>query len=425
MDEIKIRKRRSLREVLPKKGESSSTPVTTEGERIYSPAVAKRSLMPRFLLWFLLLALLIFLFIVLSTWLTRLTFIITPRQATVEMSEYELIAYEVNLADDDSLSFSLITNEIIEREPVTASSRQSVTEKASGQIIVYNEFEANPQKLIARTRFESPDGKIYRIAEPITIPGYTQDDDQIVPGSVEATVYAEEAGEEYNIGLVDFTIPGFENTARYDKVYAKSKTSMVGGFVGEKPVVSEVDKTQAEDILDNRLTPFLDEDLPMAVPSNFVLFPDFTFKYFESPVIRESENGSLTMEKKLVQVGAMFNLDELAKVLAREFVADSYRNEEIEILNPEDLEVSLIGRDRLNPEQLDELTVILSGSINLAWKVDQDRLANELRSLHQQEMADILTNWPAIERARTKFLPPWIRTAPKNPDKIKIKLELN
>ncbi len=424
MDEIKIKKRRSLKEILPKSGEPKPV-LTIESDRVYSPSVAKRSLTPRLLLWFLSSALLIFIFLVLSTWLTRLTFIVIPRQVTAQISEYEIVAYEVNLASDDSLSFRLITDEIVERQPVTASSRQSVADKAKGQIIVYNNFESSPQRLVAQTRFESPDGKIYRIVEPLTIPGYTEDNGQIIPGSVETTVYAEEAGEEYNLGLADFTIPGFKNSPRFDKIYARSKTPITGGFVGEKPVVSDTDKSQAEAILDNQLTPFLDENLTMSVPSGFILFPGFTFKYFESPMIRENDDGSLVMEKKLVQAGVIFNLDELAKVLAREFATSNYRNEEITILNPEDLEVSLVGRDRLDPKRLDELTMILNGSIKLVWKIDQDRLADKLKSLNQQEMADILTDFPAIERARTRFLPPWIRTAPKNPDKIKIKLELN
>jgi hypothetical protein len=377
------------------------------------------------LLWFLVLVLLVFLFIVLSTWFGRLTFIITPRQATAQMMEYEITAYEVSLAADDVLSFSLISNEVVEREPVTASRRQSVADKASGQITVYNSFESHPQKLIAQTRFEAPDGKIYRIIEPLTIPGYTKDGDQIVPGSVDVTVYADKAGEDYNIGLIDFTIPGFKNSDRYDKIYARSKTLMTGGFIGEKPVVSEVDKTQAEEVLNDRLTPLIDENLPMAVPPDFILFPGFTFKYFESPIIREDDDGNLMMEKKLVQIGVIFDLDELSKVLAREFATNRYRGEEIEILNPDGIEASLVGRDRLDPKQLDELTMVLNGSINLIWKIDQDRLADELKSLNQQEMADILVDFPAIERARTKFLPPWIRTAPQNPNKIKIKLNLN
>ena len=43
--------------------------------------------------------------------------------------------------------------------------------KASGQIIVYNAYNDNNQKLIKNTRFETPDGKIYRIQASIIVPG--------------------------------------------------------------------------------------------------------------------------------------------------------------------------------------------------------------------------------------------------------------
>ena len=46
--------------------------------------------------------------------------------------------------------------------------------KSSGKIIVYNNFSSEPQRLIIRTRFESPEGLVYRIPESIVVPGKTE-----------------------------------------------------------------------------------------------------------------------------------------------------------------------------------------------------------------------------------------------------------
>jgi len=60
-----------------------------------------------------------------------------------------------------------------------------------------------------------------------------------VPGSIEVTVYADEPLSKYNIGLTDFTVPGFKGAPQFETFYARSKTPMTGGFTGMEPVVEE------------------------------------------------------------------------------------------------------------------------------------------------------------------------------------------
>src|SRR6185369_16142505 len=48
---------------------------------------------------------------------------------------------------------------------------QGSAQKARGNVTIYNEFSAEPQSLVATTRFESTDGKIFRLIEGVTVPG--------------------------------------------------------------------------------------------------------------------------------------------------------------------------------------------------------------------------------------------------------------
>ena len=126
------------------------------------------------------------------------------------------------------LSFEVMQLNAEESGLVTATGISSGGQKASGKITVYNNYGSAPQKLITNTRFQTKDGKIYRIKGAISVPGM---------GMTEATVYADQAGEEYNIVPTEFTLPGLKGGARFEKVFAKSKTAMSGGSSGNARVV--------------------------------------------------------------------------------------------------------------------------------------------------------------------------------------------
>lgn len=90
--------------------------------------------------------------------------------------------------------------------------------KAHGVITIKNEG-ANPQPLVATTRFLSADGILFRAITGVTVPA---------GGAVEVTVAADKVGPGSDIGPGKFTIPGLNVTAQ-KIVYGESAQSMVGG----------------------------------------------------------------------------------------------------------------------------------------------------------------------------------------------------
>ena len=104
---------------------------------------------------------------------------------------------------------------------VTAESTITANDPAQGTITVYS-TETKAQDLINNTRFETPSGLIFRIHAPITVPPATSSG----PGSVTATVYADQPGASYNVAATSFTVPGLQNTPEYTEVTAKSTTAM-------------------------------------------------------------------------------------------------------------------------------------------------------------------------------------------------------
>ena len=64
-------------------------------------------------------------------------------------------------------------------EIVEATAEKEVSQKASGKIIIYNNYSTVSQRLINNTRFEANSGKIYRINSSIVVPGYKKVDGKI------------------------------------------------------------------------------------------------------------------------------------------------------------------------------------------------------------------------------------------------------
>ena len=90
--------------------------------------------------------------------------------------------------------------------------------KASGSITVYNNYSTASVKLIKNTRFQTPAGLIFRVPADVVIPGKQGS----TPGQVTVTVFADQVGQQYNIGPTPrLTVPGLQsNAAMYAQIYA-------------------------------------------------------------------------------------------------------------------------------------------------------------------------------------------------------------
>ena len=173
------------------------------------------------------------------------TITVIPKKLTVPM-EQKISTLKQPL--NGELPFAIMKITLEETREVPATGEKTVTSKASGKIYVYN-TQSTAQRLIKNTRFQNPTGKIYRINDSIIVPKATTKNGAIVPGSIEVTVYADEAGPDFNSDPTDFTVPGLKGSAIYEKVYARSKGPLSGGESGTIKSVSDLDLKQASEDL--------------------------------------------------------------------------------------------------------------------------------------------------------------------------------
>lgn len=358
--------------------------------------------------------------------------VITPKHADVAFTNQEFIAGETQTAENDPLAFQLMTLSEEASADLTATGEKNVTNKSSGKIVIYNDFGPQPQPLIKNTRFQTPDGKIYRIRNSIVIPGQKVADGKKIPGSFEVDVYADAAGAEYNIELVDFTIPGFKGSPRYEKFYARSKTPMTGGASGLMKVVSPADIQKAKDMLTVELKEKLSAQVAAQKPKGTVLYKDAVFYSFTDSMDNDTTTKSADDKSvKLIMKGSLtavlFNAEDLSKHIMKVSVTpvDVSLNDRILITDIEALGFAPKNVGGIPVKEGDIFSFTLNGAASAVWQVDTAALAGKLAGLKKADYKNVFAEFPGIEKANAHIRPFWKTKFPSDAAKIRVEITPN
>lgn len=315
----------------------------------------------------------------------------------------------------NGLAFEIMQMDAEKSQPITATGIAKGGHKASGKIIIYNNFSSASQRLIATTRFQTKDGKTYRIPQAAVVPGM---------GSTEALVYADAPGESYNIGLVDFTIPGLKGGPRYEKIFAKSKTEMKGGSSGNARIVRQEDIASVKSELADNIKKELIAALSQKKPVGYLLYGNaIKINYIDNagnPKAGDVAGDSLVYKTKGNATGYLLKKDDLSKALVENNVKKLKRsvggNDELNIENLDGLKLELVSADK----QDKEISLNLSGSAHFVWGLDAKKLAEDLASLKKKDYNQVFQNYSGIKKAVITMKPSWWRKLPGDPSKIKI-----
>lgn len=311
------------------------------------------------------------------------------------------------------LPFEVITVEKTATNSVPAESTQNVTQAAQGSITVSNTQDA-PQQLIKNTRFETPDGLIFRIRESITVPAAKNG----TAGSLSVTVYADEAGEKYNVAPTTFTLPGLSGTDTFTKVTARSTEAMKGGFAGARPSVSTATKEAESAKLQTALDAELRTALAAEVKEGYVLIPGATATSYVSEPDTAGAGGTVALSEKGTIRGVVFPEEAIARAIARQVVG-TYNGEPLRFKSLEGL--SLAPAEGLIPTPGEtEFSFTLTGATTLVWKVDIAKIAAAVAGKSRDSADVILRGFPEVEQALLVLKPFWRSSFPEDPSKIDI-----
>ncbi len=319
-----------------------------------------------------------------------------------------------NVKNNDYLKTNILGGRILElvvekTRKFNVVGKQSSADKYGGMMTIYNK-KPEHQVLVKRTRFESPNGKIFRIQKRIDIPAGK---------SIEAYVVADGVGEEYKELPAKFTLPGFKNEYSRTRVYGELKAPMTKKSILSYTLSqSDLDQAENEIIMDLK-TDTLHKLKELLVDSETL---DQNSIYTE--VISHTSNkkiGTATKDfeytVKLKVAGIIFNRNELLK-LAQSFIDDqlgvgqkliNYNNDSLKY------SISNYASDEKNA------TLDVEMSAHVVQSSNSEIFNKErLKGLSQEEIIKYFSEQPAIESIKVIFSPFWVKKAPQMVNHIKL-----
>jgi len=309
----------------------------------------------------------------------------------------------------DDLPFTVITLTDKAESTVATNGEKKIERRATGKIVVYNKGTKS-QRLVKNTRFESVDGHIFKLENSIVVPAAKG----ATPGSIEAVVNADSAGEDYNISLSDFTIPGFKGDPRFIAIFGRSKTTMTNGYKGVMKTASASDLATGEKELQTSLKAKLTIKAREQVPSGYLLYDNAIYVSFA----KDSNDDDPTIKLTGTLHGILFSKDSLASFLAKKGI-EGYQGEGVTSLNlyslfflPNSLEIA--------PWDSGNLPFTLTGTSTVTWLIDKDKLVDDLRGVAKTSVSNVFKRYPGIESAEVSVRPTWKSTLPEDKKKIEI-----
>lgn len=372
----------------------------------------KTSAPSKLVLWLITLGTVFVLFLTLTHFLNSATVTVVVKSWNVEVPS----SIQVSLNQDEGdLQYSTATVSDTKSVTLDATGEKEVSSKASGTIVIYNNFDSNPQKLVAGTRFESSNGLIYKIDSAITVPGMKKVSGKSVPGSTEVKVTAEKAGNEYNMGLGDFTIPGFAGSSRFNKIYARSKTAMTGGDVGKVATVSDSELSTAINKLKAELTVSLKDKISSELPDDQVIVDGISDIEFKIGSPRPEGN------KAIVEVTAsmktyMLNGNSLARFLLKSQSGVNIKPDDRFSFDMANVNASISSTSG------SVSTLSLSGNIGIQYTLDVDTLKSAFAGVAESEVPQVAQKFSGISNISTNVKPYWKSSLPSNESKIDVQI---
>jgi hypothetical protein len=343
------------------------------------------------------------------------TITVVPRTHVVPFdASNPLTAYPAATAATGTIPYTVLSQVFEDSAIVQASGTEEAEEKASGTVTVYNETDRTV-RLIKNTRFQSPDGLIFRIPASVDVPPAKAG----TPGTLSATVFADETGPKYNIAATDrFTLPGLKTSPDFTKVYAKSTAAFTGGFSGQRPAVSpailESSKAEVRGRLEEKA-----HELWRTVPAESLAFPGLMLVTYETlPATQEPGGGVRITERATVSM-PVFAATTFASSVAQAVSADA-ETASISIRFSDEIGAQPVGTLDAASLGRESITFSISGRGQLVWQLDVPALQEALAGREEAAFEPIVKGFAAIEEARARLTPFWKRSFPQDPASIKV-----
>lgn len=307
-------------------------------------------------------------------------------------------------------------------QTIESSSTKRAEIKALGSITINNSYSTAEQELASSTRFSLPDGRIYRLTTPVTVPGLKKINGKDVPGTVTTNVIADKAGDSYNIisgsQNESLKILSYKGTPKYIGFNATLNGDVTGGFSGQKNVISlekeaEIAKQFQDDLQKLILAELIKEKKDIFYSTENLNYISY------SPLSLENDGANIKAGMKVSLNSIVFNKKKLAFYIASKKLAD-FNNLQVEGIIPDNFKIQ-INSTSTAPWLEKKLDITLNGKMDIKWIFDTEKIRTDLVGKSLSELSKVKAKYNgSVSDITPRFNLFWQIFFPDDINKIKV-----
>lgn len=333
---------------------------------------------------------------------------ITPAAAELETTfEAELLPnVESTLAGTNIIPATISTGIEERTQTISIEGGTPVPAVVTGEVTIINTY-SQTQPLIATTRLLSPDGKLFRIKEYVSVPA---------GGSVTASVYADEPGAEYELAPTRFTIPGLWEGLQ-DQIYAENSEPFTGGEILEKTVTNTMLAAKAEEFI-QQVTANLEQTTTPA--EGMIQITKITGEpTWESTATAGDTVDSFQITAQIPVTTITFAQGDLESVAINNLIAETPTYQQFVTADFSSLEYTIRDIDTQNTTA--SLQARVRGKSASRLK-KEDLSITHLQGKQYQEVLSYIESLPGVATASITFTPSWLKKVPSLQDHVFIEI---
>ncbi len=360
-----------------------------------------------------------------SVYFSYATFVIVPKIVPISVNSTYIAQ---NISSKDSLTYELAVVKGGESVSVIASDGPKISTSAKGKVTLHNSYSDKSQRLIAGTRLSDVTGRIYRLTSSVVIPGYTSSGGKTIPGSIVTSITADQPGDSYNITksdiVSDLKIVAYKGTSKYENMYGRLATDIIGGFVGVQKMVTPTTLASTTARLQSKITASLIEEISRTIPEGYIFYSGAYVTSFGTPTVSGIDSKSATVTLQGNVYGILFKRIDLIKRVAGDQALSTFDTFAYDTPGLESLDFSIANQKDFSPTKKNTLIIKLKGDFMFVGSVPVEELKSKFAGLSLTETETVLRGYKPvieIEKSSGEITPPWSKV-PSNPNKISIEV---
>ncbi len=290
-------------------------------------------------------------------------------------------------------------------------------QKAQGNLTIVNTGNPAPQKLVATTRFQAPDGKIVRLVNKVTVPGMTGS----TPATITVPVIADQPGPSYNIGPISkLTVPGFAGTPKFDMYHGEITTPLTGGFAGNGPYPTADDIAKARSQAEQKFQEILVSSLADNLGSDFQIVDGgariATTSERVNAALDSQGQFSVYIEGSLQALA--FRTSDVRQLLASMASGKLDDPAAYDATNE-----TLAYRSAQTDWKKGTMMLPLDYTTTFVHRIDAGAITNGIAGKGEIDLKTYILGVPGVEKVTVVFWPFWVSSAPKNINRIHVTVQ--